>query len=162
MSSPDSLAAYPERVPASTEHPGPVYVRLKDHYAVHATTKSSHPGAQTVLADGAIGVYDAGTPPPTTSSAVVTPVYATPAGGAPAVPTGGVFVRFDDGIVAEARRGELAAAGYEIERVPSYAPNAAWVRAGDIAASLIGIPRLAAIPGVRNVEPEMLRKVARK
>ena len=58
----------------------------------------------------------------------------------------------------------MKAAGYGIEQVLSYAPNAGWVKAldGALATSLKGRAKLAAIPGVEEVAPQMLSRAARK
>jgi len=86
------------------------------------------------------------------------PFYGTSPSASPQAPTGLVFIRFADGESAEAQRPRLAAAGYEIVRVPAYAPQAAWVEAssGSIRDSLAGLERLLALPGVQAVEPELV------
>jgi hypothetical protein len=91
-------------------------------------------------------------------------VYRRRPGGEPVVATGRAFVRFPEGESAEAHREALAAAGFELEEVPSYAPNAAWVRAGDgsVAAALHGIDALARLPGVERVEPQLVGEAARR
>jgi hypothetical protein len=71
-------------------------------------------------------------------------------GGVQARPSGTVWIRFGEGTDAAARGAEIAAAGYRIDRVISYAPNAALVNAGSISDAL------RAIPGVEAVEPQML------
>jgi hypothetical protein len=80
-------------------------------------------------------------------------------GGEPAQATGLVWVRFADGEDAAARAADLENAGYRIERVPGYAPNAAFVRAEDAAASLEHLGALRAIDGVTLVEPQLVRKI---
>jgi hypothetical protein len=87
-----------------------------------------------------------------------TAVYGTTPSGSPQVPTGLVSIRFAEDVRAQDQRDRLATAGYEIVRVPGYAPHAAWVRAtsGSIRDSLEGIERLLALPGVQAVEPELL------
>jgi len=77
-------------------------------------------------------------------------------GGVQARPSGTVWIRFGEGTDAAARAAEIAAAGYRIERVISYAPNAALVNAGSIADALSHLDALRAIPGVEAVEPQML------
>ena len=85
-------------------------------------------------------------------------LYGTSPSASPQAPTGLVFIRFGEGESAEAQRPSLAAAGYEIVRVPGYAPHAAWVKAssGSIRDSLTGLERLLALPGVQAVEPELV------
>ena len=55
-------------------------------------------------------------------------------------------------------------AGYEIVETVSYAPNAGWLRSAtsSIASALAGLRRLADLPAVENVEPQMLAEAARK
>jgi hypothetical protein len=86
-----------------------------------------------------------------------TAVYALPSGRL-GVPTGRVFVRFQDDVAAETRSDELKRAGYRIATAPAYAPNAAWLEAedGEAATALRNIGRLETISGVVNVEPQLL------
>lgn len=93
-----------------------------------------------------------------------TPFYGTSPSASPQAPTGLVFIRFGEGESLEAQRPSLAAAGYEIVRVPGYAPHAAWVRAssGSIRDSLTGLERLLALPGVQAVEPELVMERAHR
>ena len=86
------------------------------------------------------------------------PVYRLSANGPPLVPTGLVFLRFVEGVAAEDKREALAAAGYRIASVPSYAKHSAWVTARDgrLLSSLSGIARLEALPDIVNIEPQLL------
>ena len=88
----------------------------------------------------------------------VTPVYAAFAAAPRAVPTGRVLVRFEEGIRFEDQAPSLAGAGFDIDQVLSYAPHAGWVQAasGSMADALRGLERLAGMPGVRHVEPQLL------
>jgi hypothetical protein len=97
------------------------------------------------------------------ASAVV-PVYRRGDGGGVVVPTGRVLVRFPDGDAADAHRDELAAAGYYLEEVLGYAPQAGWVRAtsGRIADTLGHLDRLEGVPGIENVEVQMVGEVGRR
>ena len=95
-------------------------------------------------------------------SQAVGPVYRQQPGGTPAVPTGRIMVRYAAGDPIERHRGELAAAGYELEDVLGYAPQAGWVRGTDIGSSLAGLDRLAALDGIEHVEPQLLRESARR
>jgi hypothetical protein len=85
-------------------------------------------------------------------------------GGTPATPTGRILVRFKDAAALQASRKEIEAAGYKIEELLSYAPQAAWVRAasGDTAESLTRIAMLESLNGVEEIEPQMLRPRALK
>lgn len=89
---------------------------------------------------------------------VLGPVYRQVPGGALAVPTGRVFVRFAEGISAAEHEADLQRAGFRLEEVSAYAPNAAWVRAasGEIVAALGNLDRLATVPGVEHLEPQLI------
>lgn len=99
-----------------------------------------------------------------TTGVVFGPVYRRTPDGGLAIPTGSALVRFGDGDRAEQHRDELAAAGFGIERVLAYAPQAAWVRArsGEITDTLRGLARLERLPGVQNVEPQLVSQPARR
>jgi hypothetical protein len=122
-------------------------------------------GALHVLEDGAIAIFR-GTPDADAAGAgKVGPVYQAGRRGRLAVPTGRVLVRFRDGVLAEGRRAEIAAAGYHVDQVLPYAPQAAWVRRtqGDIATAIEHANELRQLPDVEHVEPEMLSpRVARE
>lgn len=110
-----------------------------------------------MLEDGAIAVFR-GTPDAAAAgTGKIGPVYRA-GGGRMVVPTGRVLVRFRDGVLAEDRRREIAAAGYGVDQVLPYAPHAAWVRRthGDIAAAIEQSNELRQLPDVEHVEPEML------
>jgi hypothetical protein len=91
-------------------------------------------------------------------------VYREPGSQDFAIPTGRVFMRFAEGIVAADRKAHIERAGYRIAALLDYAENAAWVESaeGDIAAALHGLDRLAAIAGVAQVEPQLLSPRALK
>jgi len=91
---------------------------------------------------------------------VVGPVYRQAPGGGLAVPTGRVFVRFADGDSAARHEADLAKVGYDIEQIPAHAPHTAWVRAatGAVADGLRGVGRLERVPGIENVEPQLLKE----
>ena len=101
---------------------------------------------------------------PAGAGVVIGPVYRREPGGGFVIPTGVVLVRFADGDRAAHHRDEIAAAGFEIEQVLSYAPQAAWVRprSGEIIDALRGLVALEQLPGVRNVEPQLLSEAARR
>ena len=110
------------------------------------------------LDEGAIAVFRVtGTDRPPVAETTIGPVYELQPGASLAVPTGRVFIRFADSVKAETRRDELREAGYGIDRLLSYAPNAAWLTAhsGRIGDALRGIDRLVALNGVEHVEPEV-------
>jgi hypothetical protein len=162
MTSQHAISDAPREVPAGKQHAGHSY-RLEDgYYAAHNRQPgSSAAGAALVLNRGQIAVFPGR--PPATMTEEVGPVYAAPDGSL-VVPTGLLFVRFAEGTSAADRRDELERAGYELVQIPGYAPHAAWVRArtGGIPASLRNVAGLEAIPGVENVEPQMLREKAKR
>jgi hypothetical protein len=91
------------------------------------------------------------------------PVYrAAGAGGAIAVPTGRVFVRFGAGTRAQDRAGELEAAGFDVEDVPGFAPHAAWVRprSGRVEDALEALDAVRGVPGVEHAEPQLVAERA--
>jgi hypothetical protein len=160
MSLQNAIDRFPRQVPGPG---GKDYRRLDSHYAVHGTAAAEASVAPAfTLGDGSIRVYERGDDerPP---EAPVSAVYAQE-DGPPAVPTGDVFVRFVEGVRVEERRRQLKSVGYDIVRVPSYAPHAAWVRAsgGDAAESLRGMAALQAVGDVVGVEPQMLMRAARR
>ena len=92
-----------------------------------------------------------------------TPVYTLQPGGRVAVPTGRVFVRLAPEQRFQDHADSFRKAGYEIVEAVSYAPNAGWVRsAKSVAAALAGLQRLAALPVVENVEPQMLAELVHR
>jgi hypothetical protein len=92
------------------------------------------------------------------------PVYRRRPSGDVVVPTGRVLVRLRSGDTVGAHRAALEKAGYTIESVPSYAPNAAWVRAasGRTADALGQLDALHRLPGVEHIEPQMIEAAARR
>jgi hypothetical protein len=156
----DPFARYPEQVRAGRDGTAATYLRQPGCYAIHDRPPGRPaPGARQLLNDGAIAIYQ-GEPGDRTGpdEGTLGPVYALQPGGTPAVPTGLVFLRFAEGVSAEARRRDIQQAGYEIVKSPRYAPHTAWVRSGsgDIAAALVGLPALERLPDVEHVEPQML------
>jgi hypothetical protein len=133
-----------------------VYLRQDGYYALHGCPPAAPtPGATLRLKGGEIVVYRAR--PPAGAADRLGPVYAT-AGGPLAVPTGLVFVRFATDRRAAEQHLLLEVAGFEVAQLPGYAPHACWVRprTGGIPAALHGLSRLAALPGVEHVEPQLL------
>jgi hypothetical protein len=158
MSLQSAINRFPRQVPGPG---GEDYVRVDGRYAVRSGAAVE--SGPATLANGGIRVQkvdERGDPP---DDGEVTAVYAQKAGPI-AVPTGEVFVRFAEDVRAEARLEELSNAGYEVAKIPSYAPNAAWVRAqgGDVADSLRNIAALRRLPGVQNVEAQMAVELTRR
>lgn len=155
---------YPQDVPASSESGAPSFVRQPGLFAVHGG--GAVPGGEIVyeMEGDAIRVYRGDLPAGPKTPAVVTPVYGLGGPGTPAVPTGRVLVRCAEGVRIEDRRDQLEQAGYTLREPLSHAPQAGWVEAasGGIAAALKGIPKLAALPDVVHVEPQMLMPASRR
>lgn len=80
-------------------------------------------------------------------------------GGARGTATGRIFLRFTKSVRAADRQAELAAIGYRVVDLPTYAPEAAWLTSvsGDAVAALRLCPRLAALHDVAHLEAELLR-----
>jgi hypothetical protein len=149
------LQRCPARLRIGSEPPVRVYLRQDDYYALHGCPPGAPtPGAELTLKSGEIAVFRG---PPPGAADRVGPVYAAEDGPL-AVPTGLVFVRFAPGTRAADRRPALEDTGFQVMQLPGYAPHACWVRprAGGIAAALHGLIRLAALPGVEHVEPQLL------
>jgi hypothetical protein len=153
---------FPEVIRASSADPAHEYRMLKTHFAVH--TQPAKDGAT-----GSIGEHITIYPKDRFSGLGIkpsdwSPVYSLAEGGTYAVPTGKVFVRLADGEKLADHADRVRAAGYAIDQILSYSPNAGWLRpeGSSIARGLAGLQVLAAIPGVVNVEPQMISKAARK
>lgn len=152
------LASVPATLRHSTEQADAAYTLAEDVVAAHG------PGADEAAAlaheGGLVSIAPAEDAP---DDAVIGPVYRKPGGGL-AVPTGRALVRFADGDRAEHHRDNIAMAGFDLERELSYAPQAAWVRAssGEISDTLGGLSQLERLPGVENVEPQLLSEAARR
>lgn len=74
------------------------------------------------------------------------------------------FVRFADTERAAEHTNAIEAAGFVVDEVLSYAPQAAWVRSesGEISDAVDRLDDLAAIEGVEHVEAQFLREMTRK
>jgi hypothetical protein len=86
------------------------------------------------------------------------PVYAASDSAPRGVPTGRVLVRFSEEIKFDEKSADIAAAGFVVDQVLSYAPHAGWVRpaSGRTEDALRHFERLAKLTGVRHVEPQLL------
>lgn len=164
----DPFVRFPTVVTAGDDANPLVYERVTDHFAVKGKVPRA-PAARTVarVEDEPPVAILKGDPPAAvgdTEAGALLPVYKIVPNGALSVPTGAVFVRFDEGTAPADRTEALQEAGYRIASVPAYAPHTAWLeeRTGDLAEALAGIRRLGAIPGLVRVEPQMLSPAARK
>jgi hypothetical protein len=156
------FADFPKTVKASSA--GANTYRLVDtHFAVHGAPPAS--GSTVNFAAEQISVYPVERLAEMLADpARTTPVYSLTQGGTLAVPTGLVFVRLAADEKLADHADQFRGAGYEIAQAMARAPNAGWLRAASssVADALARIDRLAAIPGVENVEPQMLSQAPRK
>ena len=157
----DHFHAYPQKLKVSTLRPDqscdrdPLYVAAVGK----PTGRIDLPVAWESSADG-ITVYegDASETEGAAPELELRPVYRLPPKGPPLVPTGLVFVRFEDGVAVEGRRRDIADAGYDIVSVPPYAPHSAWLKASDgtVSSALSGTGALEELADMVNVEPQLL------
>ncbi len=147
------LAHFPRAVRASSCAPERIFVRRDDLYAVPLDRVKQHSSKRLIPFGGSDLALVQGEPAPKEQ---VYAVYSH--GDTLAVATGKVFVRFAEGEQAVNHIEDLRRVGYEIVEVPVYALNAAWVSARDHdpASALRHIPDLEQLPGVENVEPELI------
>lgn len=156
---PELLASVPRELPHSRQRPELRYQLADDVVAV----SGAEPGHGAVHAlEGGITLQPVAALDAVGEGVTIGPVYRRGEGGGVAVPTGQVLVRFPEDDSADAHREELAAAGYEIAQVLGYAPQAAWVRAtsGSVADALRDLDHLDAVPGIENVEVQMLSEAS--
>src|SRR5262245_12220424 len=106
MPSKDPFSEHPRELRAGTGRSSALYVRKPGYYAVHDRQPDAPaPGSVALLNEGAIAVFQ-GQPDQAagaSTAGTLGPVYELQPGGALAVPTGLVFVRFADTINAESR-----------------------------------------------------------
>jgi hypothetical protein len=139
------------------------YELADDLVAAHGAPPSKGERAPiSTLESGSITVWPAGEAPGPADR--LGPVYRAGPDGPLAVPTGRVFVRFREGDRAEDRRDALAAAGYALESVPTFAPHVAWVRpaSGRVADAVGALESLRELPGVEHVEPQLIAESHRR
>ncbi len=154
------VARFPDELRVGTQQTGS-YVRVRDHVAVEGALPESLTDSRVgrlEAEDLTICSGDSELAAEGLLESLVSPVYQRSPGGSFAVPTGEIFVRLEKGARVEDHAAAFEDAGYVISRTLVYAPNAAWLRAGsgDLADALAGVGRLEALPGVENVEPQML------
>jgi hypothetical protein len=163
MSDHDWRDAYPRQIRHSTAQPGLLFERSATLYAKNGEPAHRSDGvpvlALTTDTGEPITVYEERPEEPGAIQAEdAIAVYVDPASGRILVPTGRVFVRFNESIAADAMRAPLQEAGYRIVSVPDYARHTAWLEAtsGGASRGLADIARLEGLPGVENVEPQLL------
>jgi len=163
----DPLAAFPTRFIASTRHKDVYYYRQTHLFAVHGPVpRTLHAQVCQILGDDEVSLCRGEAPrvPESDILSKLSPVYSLGPGSPPAVPTGRVFIRFVEQVAAQDRQDDLARLGYRIVRVTPYTRHTAWLGSvsGAIAEALAGLSDLEQLPDVVNVEPEMLKPMARK
>jgi len=150
---------FPATVPQSTAARSRLYRIVLTHFAQHgpADPSSQEPTRVTIRARNELCAMAA-------AKLTLTPVYCLGAGAPLAVPTGKVFVRLARDQSLADHADHFREAGYEIIQTLPYARHAGWLRpvSGSIAAALSGVRRLASLPEVENVEPQMLMRAVRR
>jgi hypothetical protein len=159
------MPKFPSRLRGGGDSSG-VFELRPGLYSVRSRGRARAADALLVLHDDSsstFAVYE-GRPRGKAVGEEVGPVYSVGPGGPLAVPSGRVFVRLRENLQASEQRDHFAAAGFEIESTPSYAPHAAWLRPaeGGVGHALRALPALERIPGVVHVEPQMLLARARR
>ena len=156
MAHENRLEAFPERLRAGTKRGDTFYPRVPGYYAVHDTRDAAD--AVMTLKEEGIAVYRGEPDDAHGDAASVTPVYSLQPSGPLAVPTGQIFIRFHEGVVAASHHAEIVREGYEIVKISPYTPHTAWLKSANsnIAQSLTNIPALEKLHDVENVEPQML------
>ncbi len=155
------FSRYPEQITASSQPGAAIYEQRSGYYAIRLPDPEAEiEGAVTVIRDekGAIALFKGA---PTVSrqrngGESPLPVYGD--GDIAVVPTGEVFIRFEEGVDARDRAANIEAAGYSITKVLDFAPQGAWVHAisGEIADSLQRLAQLEGLVGIENIEPQLL------
>ena len=167
MSGDYAASVFPESLMASREHPALRYRLVNSHFAVHggdhpldATRAVLHFPAENIVVHATAQRGSVAS----AQAAPEYPVYESTAGGTLCVPTGWIYIRFAKDARLQDHASALEGAGFRIVRTLAYASYAGWVVAatGGIAASLNGIGRLDALPGIEEVAPQMLSQASRK
>jgi hypothetical protein len=156
------FSEFPKAVPSASNSPQK-YQLVASYFAVHGVHDAAGPVLE--FAPEHIAVYPIDRFQQISQTAPqISPVYSLREGGSFAVPTGRVFVRFSAESNFKDHADRFRDAGYEIDQTLAYAPNAGWLRpsSSSIASSLASLEKLSTIPGVENVEPQMLQKAVRK
>jgi len=156
----NEFSRYPARITTSSQPDAATYEQRPGYYAVRFADPEAEPvDAITVIRyeKGAIALFK-GAPSISLqrSGEKPLPVYGT--GDTAAVPTGEVFIRFQESIDARDRSADIEAAGYTITKVLDFVPQGAWVHAisGETADSLQRVKQLKGLVGIENVEPQLL------
>lgn len=157
----DYFDVYPQKLKVSTLRPDQWCYRDKQYFAVQGKPKDridlpvawKSSGDQITVFEGDPALLQQAP-----REQALRPVYRLAPDGPPLVLTGLVFARFEEGVVVEDRRRQIADAGFEIASIPPYAPHSAWLTpaGGEVAPAPAGIAALEALPDIVNVEPQLL------
>lgn len=157
----DYFGAYPKELKASTVRSDHRCYRATLYFAVQGKVNSqpelrivwTSPGDRITVFEGDPRLFR-----PASAAQRLRAVYQFPPSGPPLVPTGLVFARFEEGSSAEDKRQQIVAAGYDIDSIPSYATHCAWLKAidGRVSSALGQIREIEALPGIVNVEPQLV------
>lgn len=163
----DTFASFPRQILVSSRPGSQTYTLMPGYYAIHGQQPGTPaPDAAYLFNEGTIAVFKGSPDQATVAPAPdkLSPVYTLLPGGSPAVPTGLIFIRLEEGVPVGERKDKIKGAGYEVAESLAYAPNAAWLRArsGNIADALAGLKALEKLPDVESVEPQMLMESGRR
>lgn len=156
------FSRYPEQITVSSQPGSASYKQRPGYYALQLADpeEAAIEGAVTVLRDekGAIALFKGSPPVPMRRDRGKSPLPVYGDGNMAVVPTGEVFIRFQEGIDARDRAADIEAIGYSITKVLDFAPQGAWIHAisGETAESLQRIAHLEGLAGIENVEPQLL------
>ncbi len=162
---PAPIEAFPRSLPGRIPGPAPVWQRCDDRFACRGAAPADATRLLTIEDGDESWTICAGAP---VGDDEVVAVYARAGGGALAVPTGRLWVRFAEDDRAESHRATLARSGLEIVSIPPWAEHAAWVRARadslseSLRRGIDAAADLAAAHGASLVEPQMLMESARR
>ena len=154
------FSQYPEQITTSSQPSAVTYEQRSGYYALRLADPEAAPeGAVTVIRDeqGAIALFK-GLPPVSLKRNGETPLPVYGTGDVAVVPTGEIFIRFQEGVDARDRSADIESAGYTITKVLDFAPQGAWIhaRSGEIADSLKRLAQLEGLVGIENIEPQLL------
>lgn len=154
------FASYPRRISAALQHPQSVYTLMDGYFAVRGPIPPHPALSLAATLEDDLALYR-GTPPDAVLSdrrLTVLPVYALSSNGPLALPTGRIFLRYKESIDITTQRDAIERAGYSLTGALPYAPDSGWVERsnGRMDEALAHMDALFRLPGISNVEPQML------
>ena len=138
-------------------------IRLRkrgDLYAMRGSiSKQLSADVELRLTGDDVSILRGAPPADAASSFELLPVYAATKNSTPAVVTGRIFFRLEEGTSIDTVRGDIEALDFRIDEVPVHAPHCAWLepKSGRVDEALFKLDRLRALPLTANVEPQLLR-----